>query len=238
MNSALAFGMTLVFLFCLGPVEDLAGSTYPLLAVCVNATQSVTGGAAMVGGTLIVVITVSLGSVASASRLTWAWARDGALPKYFAHVDPYHRIPMRSVWLPIFIVMLLSLLNLAGYLAFSVIISLSTFGLYQSYFIAIACMLYARIADVPFDGGWSLGRWGYVVNGFALVYSAWIGVFLTFPTYMPVTGEYMNYALPINAGVWIFAIASWFLWAKKNWRGLDEKIVDDVVADSERKTKD
>lgn len=41
--------------------------------------------------------------------------------------------------------MLLSLLNLASYTAFSVIISLSTFGLYQSYIIAIACMLSAKL---------------------------------------------------------------------------------------------
>lgn len=51
--------------------------------------------------------------------------------------------------LPILLVMLLSLLNLANYTAFSVIISLSTFGLYQSYLIAILCMFTARLS----------GRW-------------------------------------------------------------------------------
>lgn len=48
--------------------------------------------------------------------------------------------------LPILLVMLLALLNLANPTAFSVIISLSTFGLYQSYFIAIMCMFLARIS--------------------------------------------------------------------------------------------
>lgn len=42
--------------------------------------------------------------------------------------------------------MILSLLNLASYTAFSVIIALSTFGLYQSYIIAIACMLSAKLS--------------------------------------------------------------------------------------------
>lgn len=48
--------------------------------------------------------------------------------------------------LPIILVMILSLLNLANYTAFSVIVSLSTFGLFQSYLIAIVCGLTARLS--------------------------------------------------------------------------------------------
>lgn len=238
MNGILAFAMTLVFLFCMGPVEDVMASAYPLLAICMSATGSLVGSSAMVGGILITVVGVSLGSVASASRLTWAWSRDGALPAYFSYIDPKHRVPIRSVWLPVFIVMLLSLLNLASYTAFSVIIALSTFGLYQSYFIAISCMLYARFHGRIEDGGWSLGWWGYPINIFAMFYSLYIGIFLIFPNYLPVDANTMNYALPINAAVFFFAIISYFLWGKKNWPGLNKEVVDAVVADSERNTKD
>jgi choline transport protein len=238
MNGILAFAMTLVFLFCMGPVEDVMASTYPLLAICMSATGSLVGSSAMVGGILITVVGVALGSVASASRLTWAWSRDGALPAYFSVIDIRHRVPVRSVWLPTFIVMLLSLLNLASYTAFSVIIALSTFGLYQSYFIAIACMLYARSTGRLEDGGWSLGWWGYPINIFAMLYSAWIGLFLVFPNYLPVDSTTMNYALPINAAVWLFAIVSYVFWGKKHWRGLNKEVVDAVVADSDRNTKD
>lgn len=139
LNSGLAFTMVIIVLLCLGPVGDVAASSYPMVAVILNATGSVSATSAICSGLLLTVIFASIGSVTSASRLTWAWSRDGALPSYFAYVDPKYRIPMRSVWLPCIIVMLLSLLNLANYTAFSVIVSLSTFGLYQSYFIAIAC---------------------------------------------------------------------------------------------------
>lgn len=124
MNGALAFGMILIFLTCLGDVDAVMTSAYPLMAICLNATNSVAGASAMVAGFLLTVISVSIGSIASVSRLTWAWSRDGALPAYFAYVDPKHRIPVRSVWFPLFIVAILSLLNLANYTAFSVIISL------------------------------------------------------------------------------------------------------------------
>lgn len=178
MNACLAFAMAIIFLFCVGDVEEAMTAAYPLMSICLNATNSVAGASAMVSGFLLTVISVSLGSIASVSRLTWAWARDGALPSYFAYVSPRHRIPVRSVWLPILMVMLLSLLNLANYTAFSVIISLSTFGLYQSYFIAISCMLYSRLTGRVAEAPWSLGKFGVPINAFALFYSAWIGVFL------------------------------------------------------------
>ena len=238
MNGVLAFAMAIILLFCLGDVTAFMESSYPLLAICIGATGSLVGGSAMVGAILITVIAVSLGSVASASRLTWAWSRDGALPAYFSVIDSSHRVPVRSVWLPIFIVILLSLLNLASYTAFSVIIALSTLGLYQSYLLAISCMLYARLNGRLEAGGWSLGRWGIPINIYAMLYSLYISIFLVFPNYLPVVSTTMNYALPINAAVFLFAVISWFVWAKKNWKGLNKEVVDAVVADSNRDTKD
>ena len=122
--------MVMIVLLCLGPVKDVASASYPMVSVILSATGSVLATTAICCGLLLTVIFSAMGSVASASRLTWAWARDGALPSYFAYVAPNFRVPVRSVWLPCVIVMLLSLLNLATYTAFSVIVALSTFGLY------------------------------------------------------------------------------------------------------------
>lgn len=238
MNGILAYGAILVFLYCLGDVDEILVSGYPLLTICVNATKSVSAGSAMVGSSMIVTIACSIGSVASASRLTWAWSRDGALPAYFSYIDPKHRIPIRSVWLPIVIVMLLALLNIGSSIAFSVIVALSTLGLYQSYLMAIACMVYARIQGRLEPGGWSLGRWGLPINIFAIVYSAYIMIFLCFPSFLPIDPTTMNYALPINAFVQLIALGLWFFWAKKNWKGLNKEIIDVVVGDSDRNTKD
>lgn len=160
-----------------------------------------------------------------------------SLPSYFAHVSPKYHIPIRSVWLPIVLVMLLSLLNLANYTAFSVIIALSTFGLYQSYFVAIGCVLHARLTK-RIDAPWSLGRYGVAINAFAMLYSAWVGCFMVFPNYLPITAAYMNYALPINVLIWILAIILWFAWGRTKWAGLDTVIIDKVIADGDRDTKD
>lgn len=135
--------------------------------------------------------------------------------------------------------MLLSLLNLTNnYTAFGVIISLSTLGLYQSYFIAIACMLHARLTHQIDAAPWSLGRYGVAINAFALVYSVYLAFWMVWPTYLPVTGAEMNYALPINVFVWLFALVYWFAWGRRNWAGLDAKVIEKVVGDADKNTKD
>ncbi|KAF2217704.1 hypothetical protein CERZMDRAFT_63866 [Cercospora zeae-maydis SCOH1-5] len=237
-NAAMAFGMVIILLYTLGNTKEIASSSYPLMNICLNATKSVAGASAMLAGILITIISGTIGSVASVSRLTWAWARDGALPQYFAYVDPKYRIPLRSVWLPIILVMLLSLLNLANYTAFSVITSLSTFGLFQSYLIAIVCGLIAKLQGRFHEAPWSLGKFGIPINIFAIAFTVWLGIFMTFPTYLPITASLFNYALPINAFVWLFAIVSYVAWGRARWQGLDSDVIDKVLADSDRDTKD
>lgn len=234
-------------LYTLGDVEEVANSLYAPATIFLVAAQTVRGSSALCAGLLCTNTAGCIGTIASTSRLTWAWARDGALPSYFAYVDPEHRIPLRSVWLPLAMVMLLSLLNLINYTAFSVIISLSTLGLFQSYIIATACMLHARLTGRLETAPWSLGRYGVAINIGALVFSVWLSVFLVFPVYLPVTATTMNWALPINAlvrvailhllpmrllivlQVWIFATVFWF-WRQRTWKGLDVVVIDKVVS--------
>lgn len=149
-------------------------------------------------------------------------------------IDPRHRVPVRALWLPVFVVMLLAILNIPSTAAFGAFIALSSFALFTSYFIAIACMLGARLSRGGVEyGGWSLGRWGVPINVFALVYSVYIMIWLPFPSTLPVTGANMNYALPIFAFVVLLALAQWVFWARKNWDGLDENVIRVVDADIE-----
>ena len=238
LNGVLAFAFALILLFFMGPTEDVIGATYGLVPICINATKSVAGGSAMTGLFFITVISVSLGVVASVARLTQAWARDGGLPQCFAHIDPQHRVPVRSLWLSIGLAMLLCLLKFASDVALGVIISLSTFGLYQSYAIAIGCMICARKTGQLESHGWTLGRWGWPINIFALAFTVWSGCFLAVPSYFPIDAKNMNYALPISVVVWIWIITSWYVWAKKHWNGIDAEALKAVLADSDRDIKD
>lgn len=143
-------------------------------------------------------------------------------------------MPIRAVWLPVLIVMVLACLNIADTAAFGAFIALSSIGLFVSYFIAISCMVHNRFRQdaVPM-GDWSMGKLGLPVNIFALLYTAYVTIWLTFPAYLPVTGANMNYALPIFAATTLFAVAFWFLRARTHWPGLNKEVLRLVIEDGE-----
>ena len=66
----------------------------------------------------------------------------------------------------------------------------------------------------------------------------WMSVIFCLPQFLPVTASNFNYSLPIFAVVVLYALISWFVWAKKRWPGLNKEIIDVVLADSDRSTKD
>jgi choline transport protein len=85
-NGILAYAMVVCMLFTMGSVEEAQKSSFPIIEICRQATGSVKAATAMVSGLLVISLSVNLASIASVSRLTWAWARDGALPQWFSHV--------------------------------------------------------------------------------------------------------------------------------------------------------
>ncbi|ETI24136.1 hypothetical protein G647_03505 [Cladophialophora carrionii CBS 160.54] len=243
-NGTMAFAIVLVLLYCIGNVDDALDASYPIIPICFNATGSMKATNAMVSSLIIVTYFVVAASVASVSRITWAWARDGALPRRLAIIDPKLHVPVNATWLPIVIVCLLALFQVGSTTgtAFSAFTALSSLGLYTSYIIAISCILHARLtgrlsdkapnddAQVPY-GAWRMWP-GFAtpVNIFALLWTVYLTVWLPFPTSLPVTGTNMNYALPIYAFVVLLALGSWFVWGQRHWRGLDLRAIGMVEA--------
>jgi choline transport protein len=90
-NGALAFAMTLVLLFFIGdPGEAISTPTgIPIIQIFYQATGSVKAASAMLASITIIGFASNIGVVASVSRLTWAFARDGGMPfsQFFAHVS-------------------------------------------------------------------------------------------------------------------------------------------------------
>ncbi|KAJ5252306.1 hypothetical protein N7489_002716 [Penicillium chrysogenum] len=225
-NGILAYAMVVCMLFTMGSVEEAQKSSFPIIEICRQATGSVKAATAMVSGLLVISLSVNLASIASVSRLTWAWARDGALPQWFSHIDRKHNVPIRAVWLPVVIVMMLACLNIADGAAFGAFVALGSIGLFMSYFIAISCMVHNRFQKhaAPL-GNWNMGIWGLPVNVFALVYTAWVTVWLAFPSALPVTGENMNYAAPIFGASTLFAFVYWFIKGRTGWEGLNKEVI-------------
>lgn len=87
LHGCLAYAMIITVLFTMGPIENVLGDVLPIIEICRQATGSVKGATAMVAATKVVGLSAELANIASTSRLTWAWARDGGLPAWFSYVS-------------------------------------------------------------------------------------------------------------------------------------------------------
>ncbi|KAK7955170.1 hypothetical protein PG996_015980 [Apiospora saccharicola] len=225
---AMGFVTLIVTIVCMPPVEVILDAASPVIAVLLHVTQSQTMTTALGGFLYFLNVSASMGNMTSVSRLTWAWARDGALPRWLGHVDGRYLIPFRAVWLTSFLVALLTLLNLGSetYIALGAITSLSSMAMYMSYAVVLAVVLYARSTAQGIKlGPWNLGRWGRVVNVVALVYTVYVIVWLPFPQTTPVDASTMNYSGPMLAGVLVLAASLWVV-RRKHWQGPNRAVVD------------
>ena len=227
-NGGLAFIFILVLLFCIGNVENALTTPtgFPIIEIFYQATGSVKAATAMQCSITIIGFASNIGVVASVSRLTWAFARDGGLPfpEFFAKVDPNYHVPFRAIGLVSFTVVLLSLINIASTTALSAILALATLSLFISYLIPIVLLVIKRFkaATDPEPivfGPWTLGRWGMAINIYSILFGTFICIFVPFPTIIPVTALNMNYAGPVFVGVCILLIGDWLIRGRRRYTG-------------------
>ncbi|KAK6418895.1 hypothetical protein LTR81_007958 [Elasticomyces elasticus] len=209
-----AFGFMIVLLFFMGdPEEALSTATgWPIIQICYQAGRTLPAANTLMAIVIIPSIIGYFNSLASVSRLTWAFARDDGLPfsEYFKVVHPKLRIPTRALALTSTASMLLLLIPIGSAVAFNAIVSLATVGLYFSYLMPCLFAFMQRMnGETIAHSAYSWGRWGVVLNGFASVYAIFVIVWICFPTTLPVVAANMNYSGPIMGFVVIFALVDW-----------------------------
>lgn len=94
LNGIMAWLFILVILFCFGNPEDALQYSQPMLGVFLNATGSARVATAMGSLLILIGILVMIVNIASMSRLSWSWARDGGLPKVLAYVSNANEMHM------------------------------------------------------------------------------------------------------------------------------------------------
>jgi amino acid transporter len=102
-----------------------------------------------------------LATVTSASRMIFAFARDGGLPGSGAlrKVSPTHRTPVAAIWTAA----VLAVLFTAETSVYSTIVSVTVIFLYISYGVPIALGLFAYGKTWTRMGPWNMGAWFKVV---------------------------------------------------------------------------
>ncbi|GAM83061.1 hypothetical protein ANO11243_010470 [Dothideomycetidae sp. 11243] len=226
-NGVLGFSVSIAFAFCTtDPADALTSPTgYDFIYVFFQATQSHAGTSIMTALLIALVTCAAVGFLATASRQTFAFARDQGLPGsgWLSYVSDTKRIPLRAVGFCTLVTAAICLINIGSTAAFNAIVSLTLAGLYISYLIPIALMVMHRVrgtGSVRF-GPWTLGRMGLPVNVLAIVFLVISVLFSFFPGAIdpPVTALSMNWSCAVFGGFVIIGLIYYGLVGRKVYNG-------------------
>ena len=224
LNGALGFAISIAFSFTLGDLDtDLKSETgFDFIQVFLTATNSVAGSSVMTAILIALVTCASFGFLASASRQTWAFARDKGLPfsGFLSHVDKRTALPLRSIAFCAIVSAIIGLINIGSTVAFNAIVSLTVAGLFTSYLTVVGLMIIKRIKgeNIVF-GPWSLGWAGLPINILSACFLIILVVFSFFPPETPVTLMTMNWSCLMWGGSTLIGLAYYAVIGRKIYHG-------------------
>jgi len=177
-----------------------------------------------------------LASVTAASRMMFAFSRDGAVPggQFWRKISRM-RVPVNAVTAIAVLSWALMLPTLAnGAIGYLVGTSIAVIGLYIAY--AVPIYLRWRAGDSFTPGAWSLGRHYKWINPLAFCWVVFIVILFlmpTVPTGIPWHSGFnwnvVNYA-PITVGSVLLLVGVWWLVSARKWfkgpvsQGTDEQL--------------
>ncbi|MGW0332265.1 amino acid permease [Streptomyces sp. NPDC003011] len=165
---------------------------------------------------LLVVIVAQLfcanAGLASASRMVFAFSRDGALPfsSTWRRLSARTKTPVAAVWLAVAVPFALALPSLHSTTAYTAIVSINVIGITPAY--AIPVYLRLRAGRRFERGPWHLGSWSRPIGWVAVIWVGFVTVLFCLPAVTPVTVDTFNYAPLALLSVLLLAAVSW--WAK------------------------
>ncbi|KAJ5091663.1 hypothetical protein NUU61_006533 [Penicillium alfredii] len=225
--SVVAAGITGLFylipiLFVMPDVKMLrkVASGQPIGLLFKTVTGSAGGGFGLLFLILGIMIFAGIGSLTAASRCTYAFARDGAIPGFrlWRRVNPKLDVPVWAVILSATIDGLLGLIYFGSTAAFNSFTGVATICLSTSYGLPIFISLVRGRRDVR-GSSFSLGSFGYVINAITIAWILLAVALFCMPVTLPVDPSSMNYASVVFAGFAAISIFWYFVYARKHFTG-------------------
>lgn len=219
-NGALGFIILVTLLYNMGSIADVLApaSGFSFIPAVHHATGSVAATNGVAAIILVMEVCSAISILATASRQTFAFARDNALPfsNALAHVNKRTQIPVTSVLVSTIITVLLSLINIGSTAAFNAIASVMIAALFTTYILSIAAFIRARRlpGGIP-PSRFSLGWLGMPINCFAVAWLCFSIIFTFFPTANNPTPVDMNWSILVFGFVVIFAIIQYLVHGRR-----------------------
>lgn len=229
------FIFLVVCLFASGGADNAAtiigSSAGPLLEIFYLATKSKVGGVCLLLFPLICFVFAGIAVLTTASRMTFAFARDGGLPasKHLWAVHAKLGVPMNALYVDCAVVVVFGCIFLGSTVAFNAIIASSVVALGVSYGIPVALNMLQGRRGLPAGRAFALKpAWlGWTANAIGLVYTIVTTVLFLFPPGIPVVdGTTMNYCIVAFVIIIIISLFQWVVDGRKNYHGPRVTIAD------------
>lgn len=186
--------------------------------------KTVTGSSAGGFGLLFLILGILLfagtGALTAASRCTYAFARDGAIPgsRLWSKIDKRFDIPLWALILSTAVDCVLGLIYFGSTAAFNAFTGVATICLSCSYGIPILVSL-LRGRKLVAHSSYSLGKFGFAINCLTLCWISLAIVLFCMPVSLPVDTASMNYASVILVGFALISLAWYFIRGRKDFHG-------------------
>jgi len=188
--------------------------------------KTVTGSAAGGFGLLFLILGIlffaGIGALTAASRCTYAFARDGAIPgsTLWSRIDrtPFGELPIMGLVLSTAVDMLLGLIYFGSTAAFNSFTGVATMSLSISYGLPILISV-LRGRKLVKDSSFSLGKFGMAINIMTLCWISLATFIFSMPVSLPVTATSMNYASVVFAGFALISVVWYFVRGRKDFTG-------------------
>ncbi|GAM90464.1 hypothetical protein ANO11243_085080 [Dothideomycetidae sp. 11243] len=209
----------IVILCVIQDISAVQAASVPNLEVMLQATGSKAAATFIQAYLTLLYYTCCPSQIITASRITWAFARDNGLPysDYFKVVSKTYQIPVRTAMLSVVFCAIYGLLWIASTQAFNSLVNTAILLLNLTFTVPQGILLFHgrdRLPTRPF----SLGKFGYAVNAFSVVWLIVSGTFLCFPNSIPAELNTMNYNSVVIVGLMVIVIACW-LERRKKFKG-------------------
>lgn len=244
--SVVAAGVTGVIylipiLFVLPDVQMLLNvpNSQPIGLLFKTVTGSAAGGFGLLFLILGILMFAGIGALTAASRCTWAFARDGAIPghKIWSRVNTNFGMPLYALGLSTAVDCILGCIYFGSSAAFNSFTGVATLCLSTSYGVPVLVSFLRRREAVK-NSPYPLGkRMGYVINGICIVWICFSVVIFCMPVALPVDASTMNYASVVFSGFAAIAVTWYFAYARKNFSGppvTREQVLMAVAGDTMR----
>ncbi|KAL8719965.1 MAG: hypothetical protein Q9225_003113 [Loekoesia sp. 1 TL-2023] len=161
---------------------------------------------------------VTFTAMQSLARTVFAFSRDRLIPfsNIWVKINPVTQTPIYAVWISVFWAIAINLIGLGSYAAIAGVFNVTAIALDWSYCIPIFCkMVFGQFEPGP----WHLGKFSFLVNAYACIWTLFVTIIFILPTVRPVGADTMNYAIAFLGGILIFAAFFWYISGKKFYTG-------------------